>query len=706
MATTFQVSPSARPETRSSDDDDSDSISGSSYIGSDAPERDPETYQRRTEEHLHHEHTNVQSSLPVHAAEEDVGSSGNNESEGIDIEGHPAAQPRAASQEMSRDELQVVPTCAQDLTVGTAAGSSDSVSAESDSTSTASPAPDDSQEPVLNITAEIGTAEVDEIGSLETTSQPSEVISEQPALAGGISETHTDTATETSRTEQARVAPQLDYPTRLEGSPWQGNASTRAEASPRPESRSLLDALDSPGPSNHQRSSPGTGRRGPVIVYGGYRSRPSTRGSPQPPAQAVRSMLLPAQEPPLPARPPTPPPLPRDPVPTPANRPGMEAGNAQAERAEDAGRRPTGASIVLPRWQPDVEATLCPICHTQFGWLNRKHHCRKCGRVVCNSCSPHRITIPHQFIVQPPGIPQIEPSMLSVGSPGGGYTDFSSLGGGERVRLCNPCVPDPNTSPPQPHQSGHRARHSRSQSGFAGAMGIDLRRGPVHLSIPGTQYENGGRSAPVNRGLSPTGSRTISATSPALGLPARQRSIFDIPLPEEPAAGSSSSSSRNRQQNRRSLPPVPRQVSPAPRQHPIAEEDECPVCHLELPSRSLANFEALREIHVANCILAHSTYGASPGAVVSPTGAGPTEGPSSPGAFRPTIRRTGMFPYVATEKDCVDSAECTICLEEFEVGVMMARLECLCRFHRSCITAWFVGHPGRCPVHQHDSFGF
>lgn len=65
-----------------------------------------------------------------------------------------------------------------------------------------------------------------------------------------------------------------------------------------------------------------------------------------------------------------------------------------------------------------------------------------------------------------------------------------------------------------------------------------------------------------------------------------------------------------------------------------------------------------------------------------------------------------MFPYRATEKDCVDSAECTICLEEFEVGVDMARLECLCRFHRRCIMAWFERHPGQCPMHQHDGFGF
>ena len=143
----------------------------------------------------------------------------------------------------------------------------------------------------------------------------------------------------------------------------------------------------------------------------------------------------------------------------------------------------------------------------------------------------------------------------------------------------------------------------------------------------------------------------------------------------------------------RALPPPPQ----------IPEEDECPVCHRELPARSLPNFEALREAHITICITSHSTYGGTP------TGESPgLEGPDGMAGGTPPMqaRRTGMFPYIATEKDCVDSAECTICLEEFEVGVPMARLECLCRFHRSCIAAWFVNHPGRCPVHQHDSFGY
>lgn len=166
----------------------------------------------------------------------------------------------------------------------------------------------------------------------------------------------------------------------------------------------------------------------------------------------------------------------------------------------------------------------------------------------------------------------------------------------------------------------------------------------------------------------------------------------------EPLAGSSSSPySRRYRYNslrdsgsssrQRNLPPTP-----APQ---IAEEDECPICHRELPSRTLPNFEALRESHVTTCIQTHSTYGS------------PRHGAST-GTLEPQAapRRTGMYSYSATEKDCIDDAECTICLEEFTVGVPMARLECLCRFHRSCISAWFVNHPGRCPVHQHDGFGF
>lgn len=34
------------------------------------------------------------------------------------------------------------------------------------------------------------------------------------------------------------------------------------------------------------------------------------------------------------------------------------------------------SEVILPRWQPDAEVTICPICRTQFSFLVRKHHCR------------------------------------------------------------------------------------------------------------------------------------------------------------------------------------------------------------------------------------------------------------------------------------------------------------------------------------------
>jgi hypothetical protein len=76
--------------------------------------------------------------------------------------------------------------------------------------------------------------------------------------------------------------------------------------------------------------------------------------------------------------------------------------------------------------------------------------------VVCNSCSPHRITIPKEYIVHPPYETVSSTSSSTTTSRptydrarAGSSAVVESLEGGERVRLCNPCVPDPNIAPPQ-----------------------------------------------------------------------------------------------------------------------------------------------------------------------------------------------------------------------------------------------------------------
>ncbi|KAF0697507.1 Aste57867_11817 [Aphanomyces stellatus] len=49
-------------------------------------------------------------------------------------------------------------------------------------------------------------------------------------------------------------------------------------------------------------------------------------------------------------------------------------------------------------WMDNAESSMCVICHDSFHFMRRKHHCRLCGRLVCNACSRARASIrPHQL---------------------------------------------------------------------------------------------------------------------------------------------------------------------------------------------------------------------------------------------------------------------------------------------------------------------
>ncbi|CAL9686821.1 unnamed protein product [Knipowitschia caucasica] len=59
-------------------------------------------------------------------------------------------------------------------------------------------------------------------------------------------------------------------------------------------------------------------------------------------------------------------------------------------------------------WVPDTQHSICMVCHRErFTMFNRRHHCRRCGRLVCQACS--------------------EKKMVVEGSPG------------EEVRVCDQC---------------------------------------------------------------------------------------------------------------------------------------------------------------------------------------------------------------------------------------------------------------------------
>ncbi|KAJ2377225.1 hypothetical protein IW150_001503, partial [Coemansia sp. RSA 2607] len=45
------------------------------------------------------------------------------------------------------------------------------------------------------------------------------------------------------------------------------------------------------------------------------------------------------------------------------------------------------ADFDAPVWAPDGSAAQCFICFRAFSLFVRRHHCRACGRIVCNACS-------------------------------------------------------------------------------------------------------------------------------------------------------------------------------------------------------------------------------------------------------------------------------------------------------------------------------
>lgn len=62
-------------------------------------------------------------------------------------------------------------------------------------------------------------------------------------------------------------------------------------------------------------------------------------------------------------------------------------------RLHSAGSRPRPDFAVT--WIPDQASAVCMRCSNSFSVAHRRHHCRKCGFVVCGACSKKRAVIEH-----------------------------------------------------------------------------------------------------------------------------------------------------------------------------------------------------------------------------------------------------------------------------------------------------------------------
>ncbi|TQS38612.1 hypothetical protein Golomagni_00882 [Golovinomyces magnicellulatus] len=395
--------------------------------------------------------------------------------------------------------------------------------------------------------------------------------------------------------------------------------------------------------------------------------------------------------------------------------------------------------VTLPRWQHDSEARFCPICKTRFNFFLRKHHCRKCGRVVCNSCSPYRIILPYQYIVQPFNQAETSTSHNERIHQSDHRSSLEDLGGGRQVRLCNPCVPDLNTisthiATGSSEQFGQNFNYSYNQSTI-----LRSPEGPPRVIICGSAEvsDTVPRNSQVlslqqeilrNRSNftrdSESSPRTVHNRRREHGLETgsyesqpRRRGVGPLTqlnygnsssLPADAPVFQSSHSLLRSSQRQRFLPQASTSSNPL-----ISEEDECWVCHQDLPSKENDNYEVLRAAHVNSCInLAIRMASGSRNnddAVLTlesrneseyriPNASSNSENrnfrvgshTSGHDANKNKRRRTGVFSYKATEKDCIDNAECIICLEEFEVGIEMGRLECFYNQAKTYSTKSFI----------------
>ncbi|VDD80894.1 unnamed protein product [Mesocestoides corti] len=101
-------------------------------------------------------------------------------------------------------------------------------------------------------------------------------------------------------------------------------------------------------------------------------------------------------------------------------------------------RRPDENRLARPRdppeWAADGSSPVCMSCGTRFTMLRRRHHCRACGRLLCASCTPHRVPLPATFSAS--STSSTEPSLIRLVSSSSPSNDGAET---RLHRVCNDC---------------------------------------------------------------------------------------------------------------------------------------------------------------------------------------------------------------------------------------------------------------------------
>lgn len=80
--------------------------------------------------------------------------------------------------------------------------------------------------------------------------------------------------------------------------------------------------------------------------------------------------------------------------------PGLYRNDSKASRRSSV----TSNEVTREHWTPDSSVSSCGACPTSFSFLERKHHCRRCGGIFCSAHSQYTVNLNPAAEFSPTGL--------------------------------------------------------------------------------------------------------------------------------------------------------------------------------------------------------------------------------------------------------------------------------------------------------------